>query len=1609
MKVLIQRLEARLQRLPSFTITAMGLGWVLALGALDCFTPDAASLTLFYLFAVIFTGWGAGKGPAGLVAAVAALSMLTVQWYWHREIPQPGWLLLWNAATRFLAFSVVGCLAAEVARLARHLSQLVEERTAQWKTEVAEHQSTAARLAETLARFEQVINNITEAFWLSDVSKRQMVYISPGYERLWGRTCAELYREPLSWLAAVHPADREAVSRSAHADQSTGGYDIEYRIIRPDGTIRWIRDRGFPVRNAQGEVYRIAGLADDITDRKRAREELQTRAAILEGMTEGVVVTDEQGRIVQMNPAAERMWGYQLEEMLGQPADSISVLPEPEKAAVMQEVLAALRTTGSWHGKFTNRHKSGRLVYCDAFLSRVEVAGRTLYVALQQDVSESRRTQEQLQMQARVLESMGEAVLMVDEQGTILLSNPALDAEVGYARGDLIGRPLETLSARSPEEFQRMFACFLDQVKTRGFLRDERLVRRKDGSVFEIECRSSGFTLDGRFFMVLVGQDITERNRAQLALKQSEESLRVFLNAVPQPALLLDREGVILLANPAASVGMDRSPPELPGRNIFDITPPGMLPDWKNSFDRILQTRKPARFEEEHQGRHYIIFFNPVLDAVGNVSRVAIFALDITERKQSETALARKEELYRTLFELSPDGIVAGDAGGTILDANQALCQAFGYAREELLGRNVRGFAPLEQQPKVEAHLATLRAGRSLQSELWGLRQDGDRRLMALHATPLMLPDGQPGSLAVIRDITETKRASLIRQAFLTLATHLSEVDSPLAAGRAMVTAADQLWQWDAAVLQLYSAERDCLESVLLIDTLDGQRREVSSAGTDSSPLPRMRQIIENGAELILRTPAELQSADLVAFGDAQRRSASLMYAPLRRKDQTIGILSIQSYAFNTFTPEDLRTLEALADLCGGALERIRAEQALREAHDQLERRVQERTTALQAANQALNQAHAQLEQRVRERTAELHAANTALRQSEERYRSLVNNLNVGIYRNTPDAEGLLLQVNPALARILGYDSADEIRNVRIVDTYQDPGQRAALLAELLRAGSVRNYELLLRKRDGTPICASVNVTVHRNARGEVDWLDGVLEDITQQKRIQEALSASEERYRALAESSPDAILIFDRDLKVQYANPAAAAIWRRPVERLLAETTAALFPSETGPCLEALAQDVFGTGQPARAIEAAPFPAGDQWLEVRFVPLRDARGAATAMMGLCRDISKRKQADILLQAQRDLGAGFSLTSDLDVALRHLLDIILRLGAVDSGGVYLLNEASGEMTLAVHRGGSPAFIKAVSSWTPNSPQMQLLREGQPVFCLYQDLPISHTAPRRSEGLRASAFIPLSHNGRIIGALTLASKVADEIPRQTQIVIEAIAAQAAGAIARIKAETDRQRLEGQILEISDRQQARIGQDIHDGLCQHLVSLAFDANSLHRALAGKHRGPASKARRIALYLDHAITEARQLSRGLFPVQLGTEGLPHALEDLASTTGRRFKIQCHFSPPKSVIAADAVLATHLYRIAQEAVTNAVKHSQARRISIHLDLHAGRLELRIEDDGRGLSAPQPGAGGGMGLHIMDYRARAIGGTFRIGASRLGGTLVSCCAPVGSGGQSPA
>ncbi|HJU05089.1 MAG TPA: PAS domain S-box protein [Nitrospiraceae bacterium] len=135
--------------------------------------------------------------------------------------------------------------------------------------DVTERQRTEEALRESEERFCQVTENIRDVFWLSDVAKDCLLYVSPAYEEIWGRTCASLYLSPRSWLEAIHPDDRARVLDAALTKQSEGQYNEEYRIVRPDGSIRWIHDRAFPVKNALGAVYRIAGIAEDITKRKQ--------------------------------------------------------------------------------------------------------------------------------------------------------------------------------------------------------------------------------------------------------------------------------------------------------------------------------------------------------------------------------------------------------------------------------------------------------------------------------------------------------------------------------------------------------------------------------------------------------------------------------------------------------------------------------------------------------------------------------------------------------------------------------------------------------------------------------------------------------------------------------------------------------------------------------------------------------------------------------------------------------------------------------------------------------------------------------------------------------------------------------------------------------------------------------------------------------------------------------------------------------------------------------------------------------------------------------------------------------------------------------------------
>lgn len=215
-------------------------------------------------------------------------------------------------------------------------------------------------------------------------------------------------------------------------------------------------------------------------------------------------------------------------------------------------------------------------------------------------------------------------------------------------------------------------------------------------------------------------------------------------------------------------------------------------------------------------------------------------------------------------------------------------------------------------------------------------------------------------------------------------------------------------------------------------------------------------------------------------------------------------------------------------------------------------------------------------------------------------------------------------------------------------------------------------------------------------------------------------------------------------------------------------------------------------------------------------------------------------------------------------------------------------------------------------------------------------------------------------------------------------------------AALEAQTRRRyELEKKLLEISDLEQVKLGHDLHDGLCQQLVSAAFSANLLRDRVPAGLPALTELAERLAREIDGSINQARDLAKGLYPARLEREGLAVALEELAGNLAGRFSVSCETQIAPDLPALPPPMAIHLYRIAQEAMVNAARHSGTERVRLKLaENRAGRLVMSVEDDGKGLDAA-PGAG--MGLSIMEYRARMIGADLSIGPTAGRGTVVRC------------
>ena len=394
----------------------------------------------------------------------------------------------------------------------------------------------ARDLAESELRFRQLAENINQAIFLMDPGLAKLHYVSPAYETIWGRTRESLYADPWSFAEAIHAEDRARLGDMEEATRR-GEWDDEYRVVRLDGSVRWVRSRGFPIRDASGRVFRVAGVAEDVTERRRAQEELCVTARrhrlLFEGSPLPLWVIDiETLRFLDVNEAACRKYGYSRSEFLSMTAADIR--PAEDVGRLRAQVSSAPgneRPIGRWH----HRLRDGREILVDISVQRLEMDGRRVAFVSPVDVTErvhaEAAVRESEAMLRLILDSTAEAIYGIDREGRCTFANRACAGLLGYEAVDqLIGRDMHALMHHSrtdgsayPRSECRIFHAFRD---CSGVHVDDEVFWRADGTSFPAEFWSYPIRRDGACIgSVVAFVDTSERRRAEEEVRRLNTDL----------------------------------------------------------------------------------------------------------------------------------------------------------------------------------------------------------------------------------------------------------------------------------------------------------------------------------------------------------------------------------------------------------------------------------------------------------------------------------------------------------------------------------------------------------------------------------------------------------------------------------------------------------------------------------------------------------------------------------------------------------------------------------------------------------------------------------------------------------------------------------------------------------------------------------------------------------------------------------------------------------------------------------------------------------------------------------------------------------------------------
>ena len=610
------------------------------------------------------------------------------------------WVLGWAGADRGAGGELLGYVGtitdigdrikaeSELHQSREKLEMRVQERTTELATinkqlqqEIASRQEVAEALRESQERTDEIIGSLDDLVWSVSIPSFQFAYMSPAAEKIYGRPVAEFFDNSNLWLEAVHPDDRERAANSNQTLLETGSKDLEYRIVRPSGEIRWLRDRARLICDESGNPIRMDGLATDITQRKIAEQERQKLALIVENSSEFISMSDIEGQLIFINEAGRSLIGIDyLEDVLH--SAIADCMPDSAWVELRDAVLPEVLAKGQWSGESQLRHfKTGAIldVQMNIFLVRHPQTGDPLCLAtVMRDISDRLRSERELRESEERFRKifaegpLGMAVVALDYRFSKV--NARLCQMVGYTEEELMALTFPDITHPEDIDTDTNLAQQLFQGEIPYYTLEKRYIK-KGGEILWIWLTACMIRDEAGqpLYALAIIEDISDRKQYEAALEKERRQLRQIVANAPVAIAMFDREMRYLTHSNKWLVDYKLKEKSIIGRSHYEVFP-DLNEQWKAIYRQALGgeiiSSSEDTFEREDGSKFYLRWaIDPWYGTDGTVGGIIMVTNRIDELVQVreaalENARMKSEFLANMSHEIrTPMNGVLGMAG----------------------------------------------------------------------------------------------------------------------------------------------------------------------------------------------------------------------------------------------------------------------------------------------------------------------------------------------------------------------------------------------------------------------------------------------------------------------------------------------------------------------------------------------------------------------------------------------------------------------------------------------------------------------------------------------------------------------------------------------------------------------------------------------------------------------------------------------------------------------------------------------------------------------------------------------------------------------------------